>query len=170
MAERLRDDPKLCEQIAASRKWQAATVRDLANEASLGVEDGKLAFLYDSGVKLRTRNAGERVIYCAFGKPWLWRAAFLHRAQTVYLCEGETDCISLIDASVETDFTTLAVALPSATTFDEGWVSLFRGEAVILALDSDAAGRAATERITGLLRPYARSLKQLNWEGLRHAC
>lgn len=171
MAEKLRDDPKLCERIGNARQWRGETIRNLAREASLGVEDGKLAFLYDSGAKLRTRKeSGERVIYWAFGKPWVWRGAFLSSAQTVYLCEGETDCISLIDAGVEIDLATVAVALPSASTFHDGWAALFRDKSVILALDSDEAGSAATARISQRLRPHARCLKQLNWEGVRHAC
>ena len=171
MAEELIANPRLCEQIARTRNWRSDTVLNLAREVSLGVEDGKLAFLYDTGVKLRSRKeTGERIIWWVFGKPSLWRGAFLPMATTIYLCEGETDAISLIDAGVETDPKTLVVAMPSASTFNEAWAHLFRGKHLILAMDSDEAGRKATQAVARLLARQVVSLKQLNWEGMQHAC
>src|SRR5262249_56699128 len=63
--------------LAKSRGWRTETVTELAWEPSLGWHDGKLAFLYESGCKLRWRENGERVIRWAFGKPWLWRGGYL---------------------------------------------------------------------------------------------
>ncbi len=90
-------------------------------------------------------------------------------AETIYLCEGETDAISLVDAGIEESLTTLAVALPSASTFNESWASQFSQKDVILALDCDAAGEKATTRISSLLRPHVGHLKQIKWEGLKNA-
>lgn len=169
MVETLVSDSSLCEQIARARGWKPETVRQLGLETYLGWHDGKLAFIYDCGVKLRWREKGERVIRWAFGKPWLWRGAWIKSAQTIYLCEGETDAISLIDAGIETDRATVAIATPSATTFDETWAALFEGKDVVLTFDNDKAGSEATARVSKLLRPSARSLKRLNWEGLQYA-
>ena len=44
------------------------------------------------------------------------------------------------------------------------WAQLFEGKNVALVLDADAAGRAATERITRLLAPLVASLKHYAWE------
>lgn len=169
MVETLISDSSLCERVARARGWQSETVRQLALETYLGWHDGKLCFIYDTGVKLRWREKGERIIRWAFGKPWLWRGAWIKSAQTIYLCEGETDAISLIDAGIESDRATVAVALPSASTFDSTWAALFDGKDVVLAFDNDKAGSDATARVSKLLRPSARSLKQLNWEGLQYA-
>jgi len=169
MAATLRDDPALCERIARARNWQKETILTLACEPSLGWDGGKLAFLYESGTKLRWRENGERVIRWAFGKPWLWRGGFLWGRTNIYVTEGETDCITLIDAGIEKDGYSLAVALPSASTFNEEWAHLFQGKDVVLVLDGDDAGRGATARISRLLQPVTKSLKQLNWGGLRHA-
>ena len=95
MANALLDDTALCEKIARSRNWRTETVVQLAEETCLGWVDGKLAFIYESGVKLRYRQDGERVIWWAFGKPWLWRGWHLWSRQVVFLTEGETDAISL---------------------------------------------------------------------------
>ena len=80
-------------------------------------------------------------------------------AQTVYVTEGETDAIALIDAGIETDPGTIAVAIPSASTFNEEWVQLFRSKDVVLAFDADDAGQGATLKVSKLLLPFVRSLK-----------
>jgi 5S rRNA maturation endonuclease (ribonuclease M5) len=169
MAITLRETPNLCERIARARGWKPETIRDLTVGPYLGWHDGKLAFIYETGVKLRWQKDGERVVYWAFGKPWLWRGSLIDIATTVYLCEGETDAISLIDAGLESDGRTVAVALPSATSFNERWADLFLGKEVILAFDADKAGREATHRVSRLLRQHVASLKQLNWQGLQRA-
>lgn len=169
MAVTLRNDPKLCEQIANARGWKSETIRDLTVGPHLGWHEGKLAFIYETGVKLRWRQDDERVIRWAFGKPWLWRGSLVNCARTVVLSEGETDTISLIDAGIERTEGTVAIALPSASTFDERWTSLFEGKEVILAFDADKAGQEATRRVSQLLRMHVASLKQLNWGGLRRA-
>lgn len=169
MIERLRDDRELCQRIGQARHWQSETIRGLALEGYLGWDEGKLAFIYDTGIKLRWRANGERMIRWAFGKPWLWRGAFLNFASTVYLCEGETDVISLIDAGIESAERTVAVALPSASTFDRSWAESFKGKEVILAFDHDNAGAMATRRVSELLSPQVQSLKQLQWKGVQYA-
>jgi len=170
MIARMRDDAALRERCAAKRGWKPDTLRQLALEGYLGWHHGKIAFIYDTGVKLRWRENGERIIRWAFGTPWIWRGAYLNFAETVFLCEGETDAITLIDAGIEREEKTLAVALPSATTFNPEWAQLFRAKDVVLVFDGDQAGETATARVTGFLRPAARSLSHLDWEGLRHAC
>ena len=101
MIDRLATDDALCQRLATSRSWKAETIKRLALEGYLGWHDNKLAFVYDTGVKLRWKQNGERIIRWAFGKPWLSRGAYLNFAETVYLCEGETDAITLIDAGIE---------------------------------------------------------------------
>jgi hypothetical protein len=130
MAIALRKNVNLCGRIAKARGWKPETIRDLTIGPHLGWHEGKLAFIYETGVKLRWRQHGERIIRWAFGKSWLWRGSYIDTATTVYLCEGETDAISLIDAGLESDGQTIAVALPSANTFNEQWATLFAGREV----------------------------------------
>lgn len=169
MVEALVSDSSLCERIARRRGWKPETIRQLGLETYLGWHNGKLAFIYDTGVKFRWRCKGERVIRWAFGKPWLWRGAWIKSAQTIYVCEGETDAISLIDAGVESDRSSATIAIPSASTFDEDWAALFKGKNVILAFDNDNAGSEATTRVSKILRSRVHSLKKLNWEDFRYA-
>lgn len=169
MIETLVADSAIRERIARARGWKPETILQLAQEAYLGWHEDKLAFIYDTGVKLRWRSKGERIIRWAFGKPWLWRGAWINQSQTIYLCEGETDAITLIDADIETEKGTVVVALPSASTFDQTWTGLFQGKDVILAFDNDKSGSEATARVSKLLRLNVRSLKQLNWKGLQYA-
>lgn len=112
MAEALVNDAALCERIARRRNWNAETLRELAMECYLGWDAPKLAFIYATGVKVRWRQDGERVIRWAFGRPWIWRGARLHNAQTVYRCESETEAISLIDGGFENDPACAVAAIP----------------------------------------------------------
>jgi hypothetical protein len=169
MAVALQNDANLCERIADARGWKPETIRELTIGPYLGWYKGKLAFIYETGVKLRWRQQGERIVRWAFGKPWLWRGSLIDTATAVYLCEGETDAISLVDAGLESDGRTVAVALPSATTFNEQWSNLFTGKDVILAFDADKAGQEATRRVSRFLHAHVASLKQLNWGGLQRA-
>ena len=172
MVETLVSDSSLWERIAKGRGWKPETIRQLALETYLGWRDSKLAFIYDTGIKLRWRCKGERIIRWAFGKPWLWRGAYLSipTRTNVYITEGEPDCIALLDGGLEDDETRLAVALPSSSTFDSSWARLFTGKHVVLCFDADDAGQKAVARVSSLLQGYAGSVRRLDWEGLRHAC
>jgi twinkle protein len=169
MIARMRDDAALRERVARARRWNPATLRELALEGYLGWHQAKLAFVYGTGVKLRWRENGQRIIRWGFGTPWLWRGAYLGFAETVYLCEGETDVISLIDGGIEKEPKTLALAIPSATTFQADWAQLFAGKDVILAFDADQAGRNATTVVARNLRPFVRTMSQVAWEEKRNA-
>jgi hypothetical protein len=169
MIAQIRDDDALRQKLARRRGWDPNTLRELALEGYLGWHEGKLAFIYDTGVKLRWRENGERIIRWAFGKPWLWRGAYLNFAETVYVCEGETDAISLIDGGIEAEPKTIAIAVPSASTFNSNWAVLFRRKNVILAFDADEAGRKATCAVSRLLAPFVRALSQVTWEDDRLA-
>src|SRR5436190_7200621 len=104
MIETLISDAVLCERIAMMRGWKPETIVQLAQERYLGWQGDNLCFLYDTGAKLRRwRTKGEKVIWWAFGKPFIWRSEWLKRAQTIYICEGEPDCISLVDCWIEHD-------------------------------------------------------------------
>jgi len=172
MIDRLATDDQLLDRIAKARRWKKETIRQIALEGYLGWHQGKLAFIYDSGVKLRWRQNGERIIRWAFGKPWLWRGAYITIPShtKILLCEGESDVIALLDAGAENDPTKLCVAIPSASTFSEGWASLFDGKDVTLCFDGDHAGSAAADRVGNILSSHARMVEMLDWEGIRRAC
>jgi hypothetical protein len=158
------------QKVANWRGWKPVTIRNLALEPSLGIDStGRLCFLYESGCKLRWRSGGERQIRWAFGKPWLWRGGYIARALgTVFITEGETDAVSLIDSGLEEDAQTLVVALPSASFSIEPWASLLADKKVIIATDCDEAGERAAERLFKVLGRFARSLEHFPLEGARN--
>jgi 5S rRNA maturation endonuclease (ribonuclease M5) len=164
-ATRLLTTENAIESVAHQRGWRPATIRNLALEPSLGVtDDGKLAFLYESGLKVRWKENGERQIRWAFGKPWLWRFGYIKQADTVFICEGETDAITLLDVGVEQQPKTLVIALPSASFHIDRWVSLFAGKKVIIATDADEAGVKAAEYLSESLRSVATTVERLALE------
>jgi hypothetical protein len=166
---RLLNTENAIESIAHQRGWKPETIRDLALEPSLGITDERrLAFLYESGCKVRWQENGERKIRWAFGKPWLWRFGYVKQARTLFVCEGETDAITLIDSGLEEDRGTLVVALPSASFHIDRWASLFAGKRVIIATDADEAGMAAANHLVEALNQSARSLGRLDLGRMAH--
>ena len=159
-------DAGRCAGIAKRRGWQAETVRGLALDAHLGTHEGKLAFIYPHGLKLRWQDAaGERRIAWAFGSNGeLWRQDRLaaEEVRKVYVCEGETDGISLLDAGMETDSTVAVVAIPGASCWRQEWNALFAGRDVLVATDADEAGEKAAKRIIGELDGVTARVARLN--------
>ncbi len=86
MAKAVWDNPSLLEPIARERNWRVETLVNLADDSCLGWHTESLAFIYESGVKLRSRKDGKRLIRWAFGKPLLWRGFYLWGRSTIYLC------------------------------------------------------------------------------------
>lgn len=162
----------LSERIASGRGWKVQTILGLAWDCSLGWFEGKTAFRYPPDrAKLRwTEKNGKRGFMWLGGGPLsLWRVhkLMLTTTRRVFVCEGETDCISLIDAGAERDGKTAVVAQPSCDTFKSEWARLFIGKEVIVCLDNDDPGRRGTAKTVELIRPYARSVSVLDWREVK---
>lgn len=171
-AETLIEDDSLIERVAKAKDWQPETIRQIAQEPSLGWHCGKLAFIYESGLKLRWEEGGGRRFKFEFGKAQtLWRAWLLGPGVVeVYVAEGETDAISLIDAGFDRDHRkALVVAVPGASIIRPEWGPLFRGRHVVLCFDRDAAGSKAFESFAKVAGPYAARISRLNWSRIEAA-
>ena len=128
----------------------------------LGIHKGMLAYLYPQGMKLRRPQGKPRFLW-ELGKPTgPWRAEWIQDAETVYLTEGESDCMALLAAGLEADGTAACVASPG-TSFPEAWAPLFKGKRVVLCFDSDEAGRTAAAKVAAILKPHAARVQQ--WKG-----
>ena len=165
MSRRLAGDDDLCGRIAKARNWQAQTVRDMALDGALGWLDedgGKLAFIYETGIKVRWENGDERIIRFHTGNAaQLWRGRMIPpTTRMVYVTEGETDAITLIDAGAEKDGDCLVVALPSASTIPGDAAETLAGRDIVLCLDQDKAGLEATKKMEAALSGKVRSLNR----------
>jgi hypothetical protein len=164
MSRRLAADAELCARIARARRWNPETIRGLALEGALGWHQERLAIIYETGIKLRWRERGERIIRFHHGHAGqLWRGWLLTpRVPKVFVTEGETDAITLLNAGAEAEaagdqLATAVVALPSAA-MPPGVVELLAGKDVVLCLDRDPAGRRATAKLEAALHGHARSV------------
>jgi 5S rRNA maturation endonuclease (ribonuclease M5) len=159
---RLLEDAEYIERISTHRQWKTETIRTLALDGYLGRDDdGHVCFNSAAGCKSRWRQDGERRFKFLFGRSWLWRGELIPQAQTVYLCEGETDAITLIDCGMEEDGSTVVVGLQGATLNIEPWSFLFAGKDVIISTDYDEAGRKAAAKIETALCDVALSISHL---------
>jgi hypothetical protein len=142
---------------------------------ALGIEDGYIMYLYETGAKRRSRPGatGARFVWTC-GRavlPWRWHLAARPEVRQVIVCEGESDCCAAIEAGLENLYpkdgtpACVVVAIPG-TSFLKEWGGLFRGKQVILLFDRDEAGQAATQKVAKIVAPFAASVKIAKWEGV----
>lgn len=134
-------------------------------QSSLGWWNHRLAYIYPQGMKVRNPAGDKYRFFWECGKALApWRMDWLKPGtRTVYLTEGESDCIALCAAGLEADGTAVCVASPG-TSFSREWARLFRGKRVVICFDSDAAGRAATATVAAILKGHAS--ETLTWKGI----
>jgi hypothetical protein len=144
------------EAVAATRKWKPQTIRALALESWLGLDDtGRLTFHYETGgIKCRYKDAGgkARAEWDQGSVKWLWRGSLLamHGITRVFISEGETDAIHGLDEGSETDQCKV-IALPDATFNLAPWAVLFRNLDVQFFADGDPAGKRCAENVSRAL-------------------
>jgi hypothetical protein len=159
---RLAGDPALIERMCKRRpEWSPEVVRGVALEGDLGFSDGDLLFGYTNGVKRRGKaRDGSRRIRWECGGPFgqCWRQSLLLPSHhTVFITEGETDCLSVISLGVELAGEVLVVALASASILPRP--EPFAGRNLILIPDADKAGEGCVQKLSRALSPVAASLK-----------
>ena len=168
-AQTLGTSRHLCAAIAARRQWHLDTIAWLARECSLGVQGARLAFIYETGIKLRWQDAdGERRFAFACGKPHaLWRAHMREKhTERAIVTEGETDAITLIDLGHDTA-TTRVFSVPSASVLPLQWPRALAGlSEVIFALDADDAGQRHIEEWAEIIRSHVGTVRAINWKAV----
>lgn len=124
-----------------------------------------LCYAYPQGLKWRNPDldAKPRFEWLAGKAVAPWRIEWVKpETQTVYLTEGESDCMALIAAGLEADGTAVCVASPG-TSFPRDWAPFFRGKRVVLCFDTDPPGRTATNTVAAILKGHASEI--LTWKG-----
>ena len=159
-------DNPIVDRIAASLGLDRETLRHAAwGESGLGLANGWLCYTYPNGLKWRNPDpqAKPRFVWLVGKATAPWRAEWIRpEVQTVYLTEGESDCLALIAAGLEADGTAVCVASPG-TSFSPAWAELFTGKRVVLCFDSDPPGQSAAAKVAGMLAGHAASVS--NWKG-----
>ena len=168
-AQTLGTAPQRCAIIAERRQWQTETIQQLARECSLGVEDCKLAVIYETGIKLRWQDeSGQRRFAFACGKPHsFWRGHMRERhTKRAIISEGETDGITLIDRGYDAGATRV-FSVPSASTWPLDWKRALAGlEDVLFALDADDAGQRHVAEWAEIIRPHVGTVRAVNWKAV----
>lgn len=129
----------------------------------IGSNEPWLCYAYPQGLKWRNPHpkSTPRFRWIVGKATAPWRMEWVKpETITVYLTEGESDCMALIESGIEADGTAACVASPG-TSFPREWAPLFRGKRVVLCFDTDNAGRAATATVAAILKGHAREI--LTW-------
>lgn len=159
---------------AAALGVSPVTLARLAAGLDLGLIGGRLAYLAHDGVdwhgcQVRNRPGEKPRFLWRHGKPYLpWRGWRLkdRRVRTVYLCEGQSDAIALIDAGLENlddPAAPVAVVATPGTSFPDHWPALFGFRRVVLCGDRDEPGQRAVRKIGETLLPVAESVRRFSW-------
>src|SRR5262249_20326506 len=128
----LLETPGAIEAVAAARNWRAKTIRGLALDGWLGLDDlNRLSCHYATGgIKIRWRDEKgcRQREWEAGSTKWFWRGELLiaKGVKTVFMYEGEPGAINGLDEDAETD-ERIVIALPDSGWKFEAWASLFRG-------------------------------------------
>lgn len=173
----LLDDGDARREHAAALGVSPDTLAKLAASLDLGLIEGRLAYLAHDGAnwhgcQVRNRAGENPRFYWKHGKPFLpWRGWRLkdRRVRTVYLCEGQSDALALIDAGLEDALdaaSPVAVVAAPGTSFPEHWPALFRFRRVVLCGDRDEPGQRAVRKIGEALLPLAESVRVFSWAAL----
>jgi DNA primase len=172
MAEALLRDERSINGIARARNWQPETIRNLALDPCIGLDNGKLVYLYSTGAKKRLKPLTPSVAEKFDGTPYLWLFGAQHSlwradrilkcTERIHICEGETACISLVDAGVDNGLSEIAVAVPGARAWRDEWRTIFKGKHVTIWPDADKPGEELAQRIIQSLSMVARSIEIVN--------
>ena len=127
--------------------------------------NGWLAYAYPNGLKARNRDPQAKPrFWFTVGKPTVpWRFEWIKpEVRDVFLTEGESDCMALIESGLEVPGLSACVASPG-TSFPAAWATLFTGKRVTICFDRDKAGQAAALKVAAMLRPLAAGVSI--WKG-----
>lgn len=163
----------IVDEIAASLGLKRATLYHAAFGSSglglacpAGSSKPWLCYAYPHGLKWRNPHPKTTPRFrwlCGNARaPWRWEWAAKPEAETVFITEGESDCLAMIEAGLEDDGTAACVASPG-TSFPHHWAPLFRGKRVVLCFDMDGPGTLAAATVAATLKGHAAEI--LRWKG-----
>lgn len=162
-------------EFTKDRRKKLAEDRGLPEEAFAGYDigffDGRyLIRVCDSNGRLtdiRQYRPGRKLQSTAGAKTGLFCAERLAATdaakESVYVCEGEWDCIALSWLLRKLKLPGVCVGVPGANTFKDEWVPWFPGRVVTFLYDHDKAGIDGQERAAQKLSAAASKVSLLNW-------
>jgi hypothetical protein len=171
---RVYESEEIQREIAGELGASPETIRSLTfTSDALGwsAKHQRPLYVYESGIKIRNAKGSKVRFQWLVGravKPW--RAHHLDRREVsrVFLTEGESDAVALIDAGLEIlhpekgEVGTAIIASPG-TSFKAEWAELLAGKDLVLCMDRDTAGDTAARKIAGLCKPFTNSISLYSW-------
>lgn len=100
------------------------------------------------------------------GKPGLFGLQHWDKTikQRIWICEGEWDTMALQGLLWKLGLDDeLALGVPGADTFKEGWIEMFQGKQVVLCYDNDEPGDRGSKKAARLLQGVASEVSFVWW-------
>jgi DNA primase len=118
--------------------------------------DGEVVTIQARNLSWKTKDDGPKELTFGLVTIPLNADVLLEPQQTVYVCEGGIDTLSLLELGL------VAVGIPGAKSFRPEWCELFADVAdVVLALDNDKAGHEGAAVIAGHFGRIGREVRRL---------
>jgi hypothetical protein len=147
-------------------RWSAWGSSGLGLACPAGGREPWLCYVFPQGLKWRNPHPKSTPRFrWIVGKATVpWRYEWIRpETATVYLTEGESDCLALVAAGLESDPGKACVAIPGAEGFKPEWAAIFDGKRAVLCFDFDRKGREATAKVAAMLKGHAAEI--LTWKG-----
>lgn len=178
----LAEPPVEFEQWIGSRGWSERAWRQLWLDHHIGWNQGSLVFVYTHGIKTRMNPSDSHSTRwgfkdrdgkwhpCGEAKHNLWRQEFLtsQKVSDVFLIEGETDLMTLLDNRPERR-NEVYCGVPGASWTPDPIMAykIAHGRRVYIAQDNDKAGRELIERVVPVLKSESPTeVLSLNWPAI----
>lgn len=102
----------------------------------------------------RKAREGKVIGITGFNLPHIFPVKTLVDNQEIILCEGELDCLLLI----QNEFSAITIT-GAAGVFKEQWTRYFHNKDIVIIFDSDEAGKKAAIKVRNILYEVVKSIK-----------
>lgn len=167
------DRPNVLKSLCARKRWDEKLMEALIQRGCVGLHGDKVAWIFQRGIKTRGSAFVSREDRWLCGKSnssVYLDLIFNAKSSVVFLCEGESDSISVLfsGACKGGKCSVLGVAGGTVKPHPDLLKPMLYGKLVVLIGDNDKAGRGFIKRMTQHLLLMGIMAKHLNWSGLSY--
>lgn len=108
---------------------------------------------------LRLYKVGSKTRSIGGGTVGLFNAPNIKKTGTIYLLEGEWDCLAFEEMNIKD----ASAVSTSASVFKDSWLPVFEGRDVVIVFDHDPAGEEGMRKVTEKLSGTAKSIRSVSW-------
>lgn len=172
-AEKWKETNNVLKKLSLRKRWPFSAVDALIARGCVGLtSSGELCWISERGIALRASSSSQK------GTRWLCGKSqsnlfldflFSAKSQVCYLCEGQTDSVSILFSGVCKGGKYSVLGIPGAQVKPNiELLKPLKGKLVVLVGDNDKAGRQFLKNMTSRLGSLGIEARHFCWEGLNY--